>query len=193
MMTSESVARHILYLASQGDEPVPLTHMQLQKLAYYAQGWSLALRGTPLYSSRIEAWPHGPVVKDLYRIFAGYRARPIDPIEGREANGADDADLRLLDSIWRGYGRFSASYLRELTHAESPWLDARHGLPDDAPGDTEITTDSMRDFFRSRDKEACARLGITRAELDLAITEARTGPCIPWDTFKQGLSRAVAD
>lgn len=193
MLTAESVARHMLHLASQGDEPVPLTHMQLQKLAYYAQGWSLALRDAPLFASRIEAWPHGPVVKDLYRTFAGYRARPIDPIEARDAQGANDADLRLLDSIWRGYGRYSASYLRELTHAESPWLDARRGLPDDAPSDTEITTDSMRDFFRSRDKEACARLGITRAELDRAITEARTGPCIPWDTFKQGLSRAVAD
>ncbi|MBX3362731.1 MAG: hypothetical protein KF705_15010 [Phycisphaeraceae bacterium] len=48
MMTSESAARHLLHLASAGDEPVPVTHMQLQKLAYYAQGWSLALRAAPL-------------------------------------------------------------------------------------------------------------------------------------------------
>lgn len=193
MLTSEGVARHILFMASRGDEPVPLTHMQLQKLAYYAQGWSLALRDVPLFASRIEAWPHGPVVKDIFRIFTGYRARPIDPTEAREAQGANDADLRLLDSIWRGYGRYSASYLRELTHAEAPWLDARVALPDEAASDAEITHDSMRSYFRARDAEACARLGISRAELDLAITEARTGRCIPWDTFKQGLSRAVAD
>lgn len=193
MMTSESAARHLLHLASAGDEPVPVTHMQLQKLAYYAQGWSLALRSTPLFASRIEAWPHGPVVKDLYRVFAPCRARPIDPTESHAAQDATDSELRLLDSIWRGYGRFSASYLRELTHAETPWLDARRGLPDDAPSGIEITHESMRAYFQGLDSRACARFGITRNELERAIAEARSGACIPWGAFKQGLSRAMAD
>lgn len=192
-MTSESAARHLLHLASAGDEPVPVTHMQLQKLVYYAQGWSLALRSMPLFASRIEAWPHGPVVKDLYRVFAPARARSIDPIEGCAAQDASNGELQLLDSIWRGYGRFSASYLRELTHAEAPWLDARRGLPDDAPSSVEITHESMRTYFQGLDSRACARFGITRKELDLAIAGARTGPCIPWSDFKQGLSGAMAD
>lgn len=193
MMTSESAARHLLHLASAGDEPVPVTHMQLQKLAYYAQGWSLALRAAPLFASRIEAWPHGPVVKDLYRVFAPCRARPVDPAEGHAAQDASEIELRLLESIWRGYGRFSASYLRELTHAEAPWLEARRGLQDEAPSSVEITHESMRTYFQGLDRSACARFGMTREELDLAIAEARSGPCIPWSDFKQGLSGAMAD
>lgn len=193
MMTSESAARHLLHLASAGDEPVPVTHMQLQKLAYYAQGWSLALRSAPLFASRIEAWPHGPVVKDLYRVFAPFRANAIDPGEGRAAQDASQIELRLLDSIWRGYGRFSASYLRELTHAEAPWLDARRGLSDDAPSNAEITHESLRTFFQGLDSRACARFGFTRDDLDHAIAEARSGPCVPWSDFKQGLSGAMAD
>ncbi|MBX3368039.1 MAG: SocA family protein [Phycisphaeraceae bacterium] len=193
MMTSESAARHLLHLASAGDEPVPVTHMQLQKLAYYAQGWSLALRAAPLFASRIEAWPHGPVVTDLYRVFAPFRASAIDPAEGRGAHNAAEGEIRLLESIWRGYGRFSGSYLRELTHAEAPWLDARRGLSEDAPSNAEITHESLRTFFQGLDSRACARFGITRKELDVAIADARSGTCIPWSDFKRGLSGAMAD
>jgi len=167
--------------------------MQLQKLAYYAQAWSLALRDEPLFHSRIEAWPHGPVVKELYRAFNSWKANAIDFGEGRESREASDGERRLLDAIWRGYGRFSASYLREMTHSESPWLNARGSLPENAPSDAEITPDSMRSYFRSVDHRSCARLGVTRAELNLALSEADDGPRVSWDEFKRGLSGAVAD
>lgn len=55
MTTAEAVARHFIFLAAQMEEPTPLTHMQVQKLVYYAQGWSLAIDGRPMFPSVIEA------------------------------------------------------------------------------------------------------------------------------------------
>ena len=51
------------YFLSKIDEDAGdvITNLKLQKLVYYAQGFSLALCGRPLFAERIEAWQHGPV------------------------------------------------------------------------------------------------------------------------------------
>ena len=66
MPSAEVVARYFLQLAAMHEEPSPVTHMQLHKLLYYAQGWSLASRGGSLFSARFQAWAHGPVETALY-------------------------------------------------------------------------------------------------------------------------------
>jgi uncharacterized phage-associated protein len=54
------VARWILHEAAiQG---FPLSHMQLQKILYYAQGYLLGMNGQKLFEDIIEAWKHGPVI-----------------------------------------------------------------------------------------------------------------------------------
>ena len=35
---------------------IPVSNLKLQKLAYYSQGYSIALTGTALFSNKIEAW-----------------------------------------------------------------------------------------------------------------------------------------
>src|SRR5688572_9971276 len=54
------VARYLIQLAAAEDEPEELSHLRLQKLLYYVQGWSLAQRGEAMFPDRIEAWAHGP-------------------------------------------------------------------------------------------------------------------------------------
>src|SRR6476660_4904178 len=48
----EAIAKYLLTLAETEDEPDPLTHLRLQKLMYYVQGWSLALRKRPAFAGR---------------------------------------------------------------------------------------------------------------------------------------------
>ncbi len=43
-----------------------ITQLKLQKLMYIAQGIHLALYDAPLFKEEIEAWQHGPVVRELY-------------------------------------------------------------------------------------------------------------------------------
>lgn len=58
-----STARDVagLILARLG----PMDAWKLQKLTYYAQAWSLAWDGRPLFADRVEAWANGPVTRSL--------------------------------------------------------------------------------------------------------------------------------
>ena len=51
--------------------------MKLQKLAYFAHGWNLAIRNTPLINESVEAWKFGPVIPSLYHDVKGYGMEPI--------------------------------------------------------------------------------------------------------------------
>lgn len=147
MIAAEVAARYLVYLASQGDEPSPITHLQLQKLLYYAQGTHLAMVGRELFASKIEAWTHGPVVPDLYPVFADFGSNPIPPHCGRDDATMSEEDRATLDRTWQTYGRFSAWHLREKTHREPPWRDARKSLPAGAASKATIGVESMRAFF----------------------------------------------
>jgi uncharacterized phage-associated protein len=46
--------------------PVDLTHLKIQKLLYFAQGWHLAYFDFPLFEDPVEAWKYGPVVTSVY-------------------------------------------------------------------------------------------------------------------------------
>ena len=62
------VANYLLSLADplEGDL---ISHLKLQKLLYYSQGVSLALRNQPLFNNKILAWAHGPVVREVWEYY----------------------------------------------------------------------------------------------------------------------------
>ncbi len=175
MASCLSISRYFLHLASRGDEPCPITHMQLQKLMYYAQGWSLALHGRPLFSGHIEAWKHGPVVPSLFRHFTRHGSRPLPSSRADRGTTLTQAERDHVEAVWADYGRFSAARLREMTHAESPWRDARAGLPDDTSSKAPISEDSLRAFFTSLNESRLRRAGIDPASLRAARSDAATG------------------
>ena len=148
MANATSVARALIRLGAGEDEPDLLTHLRLQKLLYYVQGWSLALRGAAMFEGRIEAWPHGPVVRSVYGVFAKYGSDPIPPTEGDEEDSdLTEDDVDLIGSVWESLKGYSASGLRWKTHHEAPWVDARHGLGDAEPSNNEITQEAIRTYF----------------------------------------------
>jgi uncharacterized phage-associated protein len=141
------VARFLVYLAYREEEPDFLSHLRLQKLLYYVQGWSLALRSKPMFVERVEAWAHGPVVPVVYHAFSGFGFQPILLRDiGLPANLVDE-EMQFIGSVWQQYKQFSASSLREMTHKESPWMNARVGLGPADRCEKEITQKAMRDFF----------------------------------------------
>lgn len=118
--------------------------MQLQKLVYYAQAWSLVWDERPLFSEPIEAWEKGPVVGELWE-----RSGPSPSIEriGGDASKLSEAQRATICAVLDFYGRRSGSWLSALTHREPPWVEARAC----ARGTQEpvITQDAMRTFFAS--------------------------------------------
>lgn len=165
MASALDVAKFLIHLAVSGDEPDPLTHLRLQKLLYYVQGWHLAAFGTPIFPERIEAWTNGPVVPEVWRRFKVYGQTAIFPLETDDGpSQLSNTDQEFVKSIWDEYKVHSALRLWPLTHGESPWLSARRGLPADVKSSEEISPESLRAFFSPR-LEARMPKGISPAEL----------------------------
>jgi len=100
-----------------------LSHLKLQKLMYYAQGYWVGHFGVeqPLFNESIQAWKHGPVVKSVYHEYSKYSNKPIPHIDRPLA--LTETTGKYLDEIYRTKGKYSAWALREQTHREAPWLD----------------------------------------------------------------------
>lgn len=174
MRSAEDIARHLIALASVDSEPTPITHLQVQKLLYYARGWSLALHETPLFAGTFEAWTHGPAVRELYARFKAFGSTPIPAAEGHVDETLSANERALVSWVWRRYGRFTAAALREMTHREAPWRDARGALSSDAPSNAPISDQSLHAYFRSL-AERERRFQDDDAVLAAAIKDARSG------------------
>lgn len=153
MARAIDVARYLIKLAESEAEPDYLSNMRLQKLLYYVQGWSLALRGKPMFPDRIEAWAHGPVVPEVYRIFKK-DFRPILPEDAGEPRGLGRADCRFIRQVWRTYRDYSATSLREMTHGEAPWRETRGDCDPSERCNREITRSAMKSFFGKLARES---------------------------------------
>lgn len=120
-----------------------ITHLKLQKLCYYAQGFYLAMNNCRLFANDIVAWQHGPVVVELYDKYKGYgsEALPLSPNFDLDKIPVDIQDL--LDEVYAEYGQYSAWKLRNMTHCEPPWRNAirRDGI---------LSDKDMIDFFKTQ-------------------------------------------
>jgi len=153
MAKALDVATYLIQLAAGEDEPDQLSPMRVQKLLYYVQGWSLALRGKPFFDGRIEAWVYGPVAPNVYKAFAKYGNNPIHPDDFLAHQTALTKDERtFIEEVWEAYKGYSAISLKDMTHKEEPWLAARGTLSPTARCTTEITHQAMKKFFKSTAK-----------------------------------------
>lgn len=152
---AKAVANCFLSLAQANGQL--LTPMKLQKLVYFAHGWSLGLTGQPLIDEPVQAWPYGPVVPSLYHEFKHFGARPIGSaaVEFDFEKGdffaphipeTDEDATRIIERIWEVYGKHSAMDLSNHTHLPgTPWDDARKTLPDQRSA--VISDETIREYF----------------------------------------------
>lgn len=117
-------------------EDVDMTHLKLQKLVFIAHGWNLALNDLPLIENRIEAWPYGPVIPELFHELKHFGRGQIDmaitfydpwkeETDTYKGNFTDD-EKAVLGEVWRVYGSKSAVFLSDLTHRPgTPWSKVR--------------------------------------------------------------------
>lgn len=131
------VADELLRL-SRPEEGETISNLKINKLLYYVQAWALALFDRPIFSDQIVAYEHGPVVISVYRKFKGLREIPV-PAEPAE-NPISEPQQRLVRAVYKHYGKFSAWQLRDMTHAEGPWVRAEQSR--------RIDRTSIRDHFR---------------------------------------------
>jgi uncharacterized phage-associated protein len=108
------------------------THIDLQKLLYFAHGRFLVGMGIPLVSGYFEAWQRGPVHPTVYHAFKEAGARPItvraertNLVTGqRSIVPAPDSPIvrEHLDFVAVFYSQFTTGHLIEISHAAgAPW------------------------------------------------------------------------
>lgn len=143
MLAADQVASVILSRSGRR-----LTAMQLQKLLYYVQSWHLAVTDEPLFPERFKAYADGPVIPQVWHARKDPASRRGDQ---EDASGIelDALSSDLIDLVIASYGSLSGDELSVLTHAEGPWVEARGGLPDGAPGDAPLSEESMATFYRA--------------------------------------------
>lgn len=115
---------------------------KLQKLTYYAQSWSLAWTGRPLFQEPIQAWDDGPVAPVLYQVNK-YETGPMGTdLPGAAAKNLHPDAAKIVDSVLDFYGKLNKEALIELTHGEAPWRDAYA-----EQRNTEISRRAMLRFY----------------------------------------------
>lgn len=120
-----TVADLILRLAKL--EEISITPLQLMKLVYILNGWSMAARNEPLFYEKIEAWKYGPVMPDLYQATkkCGRNEIPLSiigegTVELEKALSKDTIDF--VKSVFDAYKNKTGIELSNLTHKSgTPW------------------------------------------------------------------------
>lgn len=127
---ARAVANALLDLAER--RSIALTHIALHKIAFYAHGWHLLQRGSPLIRQEFEAWEDGPVQRQVWETLktgkhqaVRRRATRFDPIDQRHEEvppNLAQEDLDFLDAVLASYGHIAGGELSEMTHAKGgPW------------------------------------------------------------------------
>jgi uncharacterized phage-associated protein len=176
-VSASAIANGLLSIAEQRGEQI--TPMKLQKLAYYAHGWHLALRDRPLFLEGVEAWRMGPVIRSIWVEFKSLGSGPITKrarqirlkSDGAGAKKASDLQLEvyepsialeskgdyaafvdgLLERIWTVYGKYTAIQLSNMTHEEGgPWSQIYRQFNGSIPRGMLIPDDLIKEHFKRR-------------------------------------------
>jgi len=138
------VANYILEISreeAEDGEYELISHMKLQKLVYFCQGFSLALFDRPLFPEPIEAWTHGPVCPKLYHVLKDYGSLPITSSIDPDKIMLDENEKLLVKMVYDVYGQYSAARLRKITHEKGPWKNSWPASP--------ISHEYMANYFDS--------------------------------------------
>ena len=118
---------------------------KLQKLAYYAYSWYLVISDDDLSDISFQAWVHGPVNPDIYQAYKHYGWNEI-PIHVTSLSN-NSLIYRVCKKVVKLYGPYSADELEAMTHKETPWINARKGVGDYEPSNTELSVNDIKQYF----------------------------------------------
>lgn len=152
MKSSISLAKYVVRYANK--KGVAITHLQLQKILYYINGYFLGVFGEPAFYDDIEAWKYGPVVPYVYDYYRSYGYLPLIQREDVQLDYGDK-EMRLLEYVIDKKIKLPARELVGATYMEKPWLLHENEI-DIKP---IITQDEIKDYFmHSREVQEWKRM-----------------------------------
>lgn len=131
------------FLASQShDAGDAISPMKLQKLLYYAQGFSLAIFGRELFPEDFEAWTYGPVIPSVYNRFKPCGDGAIPKVDLESFDAYTPEEKKLLNDVYTAFGQYSAWALSDMTHDTRPWKETKQNAI--------ISKQLMKEYFMTQ-------------------------------------------
>lgn len=118
---ARAVANEVIRMAFAKSKPI--TNLEVLKLIYFAHGFMLALHECRLFWQFVIAWPHGPVVIDVYESLKIYGRDPITELIDMPGLLPLEGDSKeAVEMAFRVMGRYSASKMVGISHdSRGPW------------------------------------------------------------------------
>ncbi len=138
----DEVIEYILYKCED------TTHLALQKILYYVQGFNYAFYEKFCFEDECEAWVHGPVFRNVY---SKYSSSGYDSIESPKELcfiTLTSIEVAILDSVIKNFACYSGKTLESFTHSEEPWIVTRGDLPMGMPSDKVIEKELIAKYFK---------------------------------------------
>lgn len=137
-----SIARYIIQRCNSQNRTI--SNLKLQKILYFVQAEFLVAKKQPCFGAEIEAWDFGPVVPEVYQEYKVFGSANIPVIGSVESPVIlANEDRSLVDGIVDECSKYSATALVDITHNQTPWIDAYN-----APGyNNIISTESIYKYF----------------------------------------------
>lgn len=152
------------------DELGSMPAMKLEKLVYYAQAWSLARMGTPLFADPIEAWAQGPIIDRLFRQHR--RRHMVHEWPSGDVTKLTTPARKTVNLVAAMFGKFTGDQLSDMTHRERPWINARAGLSPTARSRRHISHEDMARYY-----------GALALPMPQAVRHARANAALEGITF----------
>ena len=115
------------WFLSQTEEDNCITHLALQKLLYFTQGWNYIFNHYFLFEDDCEAWIHGAVYRIIFDEFKKFKYMPLPKMD--KPTSLSQEELVVLEFIKKYYfDIYTAKTLEKICHLEEPFKLARRDM-----------------------------------------------------------------
>lgn len=138
IFSAMDIANYFIYYNNlQNNKYGPLSLSKLLKLLYYAEGCSLALYNSNLFSDNILAWEYGPAIENVFNYFSHSLTTSFNK-KSAYKNSSHKYSIynfstiyiinhnynikKLLINIFHTFGSYSTQDLETKSRSEYPWL-----------------------------------------------------------------------
>lgn len=163
----------INWFLSQASNENRVTHLALQKLLYFAQGWNYAINGRWLFEDECEAWVHGAVYRDVYEEFRKFKYNPLPYVE-KEINVSKE-ELIVLEAVKMFYfDVYTPKMLEQICHLETPYKTVRKNYDEKELSCEIISKDLIKEYYQEIARKYCVsheNMGNIRIYLNDLLTQ----------------------
>ncbi|QTE36536.1 DUF4065 domain-containing protein [Mucilaginibacter gossypii] len=136
----------------------PMSHLKLQKILYYIEGYHLAYFNDSVIDDDFQAWVHGPVSKKIYDSLKNKSILHTE-LTYQKSEGENNPDEVLKNTLTQDQvdfinetveelSKISSTQLENMTHSEEPWINARRGYSAADRCEVVIDKELMKKYYR---------------------------------------------